>query len=104
MTMLKDQKVTATLPDLHLKNIGEKDGGITPAKALQIIFDAIYEEIQSAQVREALNRELKKLGEDFEHLELDARGQLDDALKKGQKELDSTADSVKDKVKGLFGN
>ncbi|MFP4531840.1 MAG: hypothetical protein ACLFNS_04055 [Desulfobacterales bacterium] len=104
MTMLKDQKVTATLPDLHLKNIGEKDGGITPAKALQIIFDAIYEEIQSSQVREALNKELKKLGENFENLQLDAKGQLGDTLKKGQKELDSTADSVKDKVKGLFDN
>jgi hypothetical protein len=104
MTMLKDQKVTARLPDLHLKNIGEKNGGITPAKAFQIIFDAIYEEIQSSQVREALNKELKKLGENFENLQLDAKGQIGDVLKKGQQELDSATESMKDKVKGLFGN
>ena len=104
MTMLKDQKVTARLPDLHLTDIGKKDGGTTPAKAFQIIFDAIYDEIQSSQVRDALNKELKKLGESFEKLELDAKGQVGEALKKGQKELDSATESMKDKVKGLFGN
>lgn len=103
-SMLKDQKVTARLPDMHLTDIGKKDGGITPARAFQIIFDAIYEEIQSAQVREALNKELKKLGENFDQLRIDPEGQFDDVLKKGQKELDSVTDSAKDKVKGLFGN
>ena len=103
MTQLKNQKVTATLPDLHLSNIG-KNGGTTPAQAVQIIFNAIYKEIQSQQVREVLNEQLKELGKNFDNLKIDTQGQLDEALKQGQKELDSAADSVKDKVKGLFGN
>jgi len=102
-TLLKDQKVTATLPDIYLTDIG-KGGDTTPAQAFKIIFDAIYKEIQSPAVREALNKQLQELGKDFDQLQLDAQGQLDDALKKGQNELDSAADSVKDKVKGLFGN
>lgn len=103
MTRLKNQKVTTTLPDLHLSNIG-KNGGTTPAQAVQIIFNAIYDEIQSQQVREALNKQLKELGKNFDNLKIDTQGQLDEALKQGEKELDSAADSVKDEVKGLFGN
>ncbi len=99
-TVLKDQTVTATLPDLHLTDIGKKEGGTTPAKAFQTIFDEIYGKLQSSQVKDVLNKQLKELGASLDQLKFDTGGQIDETLKKGKKELDS----VKDSVKGLFGN
>src|SRR6056297_65000 len=98
-TMLKDQKVSASLPDLHLTDIGGKDGA-PPAEAFQAIFDKIYAQIQSSQVRDALNEQLKELGPEFAKLQIDAEGSLDKAMEKGKKGLES----IKDKVKGFFGN
>lgn len=121
-TLIKDQTVTAAMPDLRLTDIGKKEGGTTPAKAFQQIFDEIYAQIQSGQVQNALNKQLQELGASLDKIKGDARKQVDDTLEKGKKELDSTResvqdsvnkgkkeldatkDSVKDQVKGLLGN
>jgi len=104
MTMLKGQTVTATLPDLRLTDIGKKEGGATPAEAFQAILDEIYGQLQSSQVRDALNKQLKELGASLDQIKGEARQQVDDTLKKGRQELDSVKDSVQDKMKGFFGN
>jgi len=103
-TLLKNKTVTVNLPDLSLTNIGGKKEGTSPAKAFQFIFEKLYQEIHSNQVRDAIEQQLKQLGKSLEQLKFDADGQLDQLREKSKKELDSVTDSVKNNVKGLLGN
>lgn len=67
MAGLQGKNVEATIPDIHLENIGGR-GGTVPAEALAIILDQIYKQIQSGAVRKALNRELEKYGVNLDNL------------------------------------
>lgn len=88
MSGLGGQSVTASLPDIHLKDVGKETGGASPAEAAQEIFAALYEKIASPAVAGTLNKGLRDLGSTIE------------AAREGaQKELGG----VTDKVKGLFG-
>ena len=93
--VLADQEIKADLPDIHLKDIGKKKGGASPAEVAREIFAALYGKIQSPMVMGALNDQLKKLGGvGVETIEKAAT----DVVKGAGKE----AGSVTDKVKGLF--
>jgi hypothetical protein len=88
MPGLRGKRVTARLPDIRLKNVGEEKGGASPAEAAQEIVAALYERIASPSVAGSLNKGLGTLGSTLE------------AAKDGaQRELGG----VTDKVKGLFG-
>lgn len=96
--VLGDQKIKADLPDIHLKDIGKKKGGASPAEIAKEIFAALYGEIQSPRVMGALNDQLKKLGVgNIDDLEKAAKGAAGIAGDTGKK-----AEGVSDKVKGLF--
>jgi hypothetical protein len=93
-----DQEIKADLPDIHLKDLGKKKGGASPAEIAKEIFAALYDKIQSPMVMGALNDQLKKLGvgsiADIEKAAKGAGGIVEGAGKE--------AEGVTDKVKGLF--
>jgi hypothetical protein len=96
--VLGEQEIKADLPDIHLKDIGKKKGGATAAEVAKEIFAALYDKIQSPMVMGALNDQLKKLsGVGIEEIGKAAKGAAGIAGEAGKE-----AESVTDKVKGLF--
>ncbi len=88
MSALGGRSISASLPDIHLKDIGKKKGGASPAEAFKEIFAALHKKITSPAVTDTLNKGLKALGSSVES--------VGGAAKEGAK-------AVTDKVKGLFG-
>jgi uncharacterized protein involved in outer membrane biogenesis len=80
---------SASLPDIHLKNVGEKSGGATAAEVFDIVFAELYHKIVSPAVTATLNKELKTLV---------SRVPIEDEETK--KTVEKT---VNETVKGLFG-
>jgi hypothetical protein len=93
-----DQEIKADLPDIHLKDIGKKKGGASPAEVAKEIFAALYGKIQSPMVMGALDDQLKKLGgAGIAEIEKAAKGAAGIGADAGKE-----AEGVADKVKGLF--
>ena len=88
MAVLGGKSISASLPDIHLKDIGKKKGGASPAEAFKEIFAELHEKISSPAVNDTLNKGLKALGIGVK--------EVGEGAKKG-------IGSVTDKVKGLFG-
>jgi uncharacterized protein involved in outer membrane biogenesis len=88
MTGNKDIKAKATVPTIHLRDIGKKEGGITPTAAFQQVLTALYGTITSPSVLNLLSEEIKSQGVDIEGLTGGAT-----------KDLKGTTN----KIKGLFG-
>jgi hypothetical protein len=80
---------SASLPDIHLKNVGEKSGGATAAEVFDLVFAELYHKIVSPAVTATLNKELKTLV---------SRVPIEDEETK--KTVEKT---VNETVKGLFG-
>ena len=80
---------SASLPDIHLKNVGEKSGGATAEQVFNTIFAELYTKIVSPAVTATLNKELKALT---------SRVPIEDEEVK--KTVEKTMDET---VKGLFG-
>jgi hypothetical protein len=96
--VLGEKEIKADLPDIHLKDLGKKKGGASPAEIAKEIFAALYGKLQSPMVMGALNDQLKKLGvgniEELGKVAKETEGIVEGA---GEK-----AEGVADKVKGLF--
>ncbi len=96
--VLGEQEIKADLPDIHIKDIGKKKGGASAAEVAKEIFAALYGKIKSPVVMGALKDELKSLG--------DAPAKAAEKALKGATDLvegsGKEAESVTDKVKGLF--
>jgi len=99
MSMLGGKSVSASLPDIHLKDIGKEKGGASPAEAFKEIFAAFYENITSPAVTNSLNEGLKAMGKTIESAGDEAKKQLETVGEGAKKELGG----VTDKMKGLFG-
>jgi uncharacterized protein involved in outer membrane biogenesis len=99
MSMLGGKSVSASLPDIHLKDIGKEKGGASPAEAFKEIFAALYEKITSPAVTGSLNEGLKAMGKTLESAGEEAKKQLETVGEGAKKELEG----VTDKMKGLFG-
>jgi uncharacterized protein involved in outer membrane biogenesis len=80
---------SASLPKIHLKNVGEKSGGATAEEVFYIVFAGLYDKIVSPAVTATLNKELKGLT---------SRIPIEDAETK--KSVEKT---VNETVKGLLG-
>jgi uncharacterized protein involved in outer membrane biogenesis len=100
--VLADKEIKTDLPDIHLKEIGKKKGGASPAEVAKEIFATLYGKITSPQVIGSLNDQLKKLGGESAQA-------LEEAAKQGLKSAteavvgaEKDAGGVTDKVKGLF--
>jgi len=99
MSMLGDKTLSANLPDIHLKDIGQKNGGASPAEAFKEIFAALYAKIKSPAVTDVFNNGI-------EELSAGARVAADEAQKQLETVSESAKEQVKattDKLKGLFG-
>lgn len=80
---------SATLPEIHLKNLGEKSGGATAEEIFYIVFAKLYDKLVSPAVTATLNKELKGLT---------SRIPIEDEETKKSAEK-----AVGDAVKGLLG-
>jgi uncharacterized protein involved in outer membrane biogenesis len=98
-SMLGGRSITAPLPDIHLKDIGSKQGGVSPAKAFEEILGALHSGITSPAVSDALNEGLRAIGSGIETL---GRG-TGRELQSGGGSAKRETKKVTDKVKGLFG-
>jgi len=97
---LEDKKINVPLPDIHLKDIGQKNNGTSPAVAFKEIFAAVYGKITSPGVTGALNQQLKTMGVNINSLGKEAAKQLEGGTGKVKKGLDD----VSKKLKNILGN
>ncbi len=107
MALLGNQTISAILPDIHLKGIGKKKGGASPAEAFDEVFKALYAQINSPDVTHTLNQGLKAFGTSFEALGKDPSKELQktqERLKSIGKDPEKDFKAITDTVKGLFGN
>ena len=88
MTGNKDINAKATIPNIHLKDIGKEEGGLTPTAAFQQVLTALYGTITSPSVLNLLSEEIKSQGVDIEGI----TGGVTKDLK-----------GTTNKIKGLFG-
>ena len=99
MSMLTNKSISAPLPDIHLKDVGKKKGGASPAEAFEQVFTALYEKITSRAVAEVLNQGLKALGPSMEAVGEGAKNKMGGVTEGAKKDLEGATD----KLKGLFG-
>jgi len=96
---LGGKSVGAALPDIHLTNIGGKEG-VSPAKFSEAVLAALYEKITSSAVMASLNNELKKLGlQNLEEATAGAKKQMETVGRGAAEE----AGKLLDKTKRLLG-
>jgi uncharacterized protein involved in outer membrane biogenesis len=91
MSMLGTKSINAqaTLPEIHLKDIGKERGGISPAEAFKQVLGALYGGITSPAVLGTLTSELKGTGSDV--------------LGMGKNTTQKGLEETSRKIKGLFG-
>lgn len=98
MSILGGKTLSASLPDIHLKDVGEKKGGTSPADAFKEIFAALYAKITSPEVTSVFNKGIKDLTATTKAATDEAKKQLE-TVSEGSKEGIKTAT---DKLKGFF--
>ena len=111
VTMADVRSVEAEIPDIHLKDVGKEDGGISPAEAFELILAALYKTVTSPGISNALNASIKNLGADVKAAGEDAKRQVETAGEDAQKQLEDAGkglgtdlDPLKGMGKGLFGD
>jgi len=97
MALLGGKKITAPLPDIHLKDIGKQGQGATPAEAFEKIFSSLYSTISAESVTKILNDGLKQIGNLKDISTTDIKAGKDAA----QKAVDTAVDSVKSATEGV---
>lgn len=97
MAALGKKEITAPLPDIHLKGIGKKKNGATPAQAFEQIFSALYSSISANSVTQVFNDGIKQLGS----LKTLGTSTLQSVESTAGKAAESATDSVKSATQGL---
>lgn len=97
MAALGGKEITASLPDIHLKDIGKDKAGATPAEAFEQVFASLYKSISADSVTKVFNDGLKQLGS-LKDLGASGLGTGTDAA---QKAVGSAAESAKSATEGL---
>jgi uncharacterized protein involved in outer membrane biogenesis len=92
---LAGQDISATLPDIQMKNIGQKKAGVSPAEAAREIFAVLYGKLSSPEVRGELFKGLQDLQGGAEQL-----GQK--AVEQAGEKAAGEVEAAKEKLKGLF--
>lgn len=103
MAALAGKTVTADLPEIHLKDLGKRTGGATPAETVNEVLTALYGKITGPAVTEAFTKGLKDLGVTAEALGKDASRIAGSVGKEAGKAAGSVGGKATEKVKGLFG-
>ncbi len=99
-SLLGGKSISAPLPDIHLKDIGKKKGGASPAEAFNEVFQSLYAKITSPAVTDSLNKGLKSLGTTLNALGSGSAKQLQSVQENAKK----TTEGLKDKLKNILGN
>lgn len=96
-SMLGGRKLTSPLPDLHLKDIGKKKGGATPAEAVAEVMNAVEKAatgaVASLNVKGLLGGVGKAVGEQLKGV---GGGDAGKVIEQGTEGVGKT-------LKGLFG-
>jgi uncharacterized protein involved in outer membrane biogenesis len=95
MSGLRGSRITASLPEVHLKDLGEKSGGASSAEIFNEIFGVLYAQITSPSVTKALRRSAETLGKSAES--------MGDSVKKVGRTTQKGLEDTADKMKKLFG-
>jgi len=107
-TVLGGNLISASLPDIHLKDIGQEKNGATPAEAFATIFNSLYGQITSPDVTKLFNEQLKGLGTTMDTLGKEAQKQVESVTKGVTENMGKTAEegmrSVTKSLKGLMGD
>jgi hypothetical protein len=88
------------LPDIHLKDVGQKSGGASPAEVFKEVFASLYSKIKSPAVTDVFNKGIKELSAGAKTAADEAKKKLETATESVREEMEATTD----KLKGLFGN
>ncbi len=92
---LTGQDINAVLPDIQLKNIGQKQSGVSPAEAARVIFAALYGKISSPDVNGVLTKGLQSLQDDSEQV-----GQK--VVEQAGENATGEVGAAQEKLKGLY--
>ena len=99
-SILGGEGISSSLPDIHLRNIGQKEGGASPAEALKEIFTTLYTKIVSPDVTNVLNSQLRELGSNF-----DAAGKgITEQAGTAREGITKETNVLKNKIKGFLGD
>ncbi len=96
----KGKMVTATLPEIHLQNIGQGEKEASPKAVFMKVFEEVYGKITSPDLTEAFSDQLKALGISFEGLDV-TRQQINEAAD-NLKDVKTEIKDAGEKLKGLF--
>jgi hypothetical protein len=99
VSMGGEKTISASLPDIHLKDVGKQKGGTSPAEVFEILFAALHEQITSPALTDMLNKELKALGTSLDAVAEEAKKQLKSLETNDKKNMET----ITDKVKELLG-
>ncbi len=94
-TIMDVKSASAKIPEVHLKNLGTEDGGITPAEAFEKIIAALYKTVTSPGVSDALKQSLKALENDIKAAGEDAKKQLKEAGDDIKKQAEAAEEDLK---------
>ncbi len=97
-------RASASLPYIHLKDIGKKQGGALPEEAFKEVFAALYEKIVSPAVAGTLNKELEALASHAQKATEEAKKELTSRVEKATEDAEKELEkAVSEKVRGLLG-
>ena len=102
MPMLAGKSISTPLPNIHLKDIGKKKEGASPAEVSKEIFAEIYKKITSPAVTGIFNDKLKSLGVNLDSLGESAKKQVETLKGTVGKDTQDKVKSVTGKLKGLL--
>jgi hypothetical protein len=103
MAALAGKTVSTDLPDIHLKDLGKRTGGASPAEVFNDVFVALYGKVTSPSVTQAFNKGLQDLGVTAEALGKAASHLAGSVSGEAATAGGSAAGKAAEKVKGLLG-
>ncbi|MBN2332280.1 MAG: hypothetical protein JXO49_01145 [Deltaproteobacteria bacterium] len=99
---LKGKKMSAQLPDIHLRDIGKSKGGASPAEVAEQIMASLTKGIGSAVGTLNLDQLLGSVDEIKKEAVDLIQKEVDSSVKDAQEKIDKQLGETTDKVKKLF--
>jgi len=99
LSKLVGKPITADLPDIHMKNIGDSKDGVPPEEAFAEIIAELYKQVTSQSVGDILSKGLEeatKAGTER------VKKEIDKQLEKVTKETGVDAKAITDQLKGFL--
>ena len=99
MTVLGDKLLDSNLPDIHMNNIGVKEGGVSADKLSEILLKNIEEQLKRKISFSEIEKKLQSIELDIDDLEdlEDLKNQIEDL-----DELEDDVKSVIDQLEKIF--